>query len=123
MTPIRFTADALRYQFAVIGMYLDLPQTPVHVSHSDRQQAVRWWDSGVPLRTVQTALLLGSLRRLLRPAAAPRLAPIRSLAYFQPVVEELLQTPVADDYCGYLQGKMKAYLRDHPDWDPHPDPP
>jgi hypothetical protein len=119
MTPLSTTADALAYQLAVIGIYLDLPDTPVHVSLSDRQQARRWCECGVPLRTVETALLLGSLRRLLRPAEAPRLAPIRSLAYFQPVVEELLPMPVPDGYCAYLQGKMKAYLRDHPGLDPH----
>jgi|SRR6266567_6976947 len=119
MTPLSATADALAYQLAVISMYLDLPDTPVNVSLSDRQHARRWFESGVPLRTVETALLLGSLRRLLRPAQAPRLATIRSLAYFQPVVEELLQLAVPDDYCAYLQGKMKAYLRDHPGLDPH----
>jgi hypothetical protein len=119
MTPLSATADALAYQLAVISMYLDLPHTPVNVSLSDRQQARRWFECGVPLRTVETALLLGSLRRLLRPAEAPRLAPVRSLAYFQPVVEELLQMPVPDGYGAYLQGKMKAYLRDHPGPDPH----
>lgn len=122
MTPISTIANPLAYQWAVIGMYLDLPETPVNDNVSDRQQARRWFDSGVPLRTVETALLLGSVRRLLRPAQAPRLAPIRSLAYFQPVVDELLETPVSDGYCAYLQGKMKAYLRDHPDLDPHPGP-
>jgi len=119
MTPLSTTADTLAYQLAVIGMYLDLPDTPANVSLSDQQLARRWCERGVPLRTVETALLLGSLRRLLRPAAAPRLAPVRSLAYFQPVVEELLQMPVPDGYCVYLQGKMKAYLRDHPGLDPH----
>lgn len=117
MTPLSATADALAYPLAVIRMYLDLPDTPVNVNLSDCQQARRWFESGVPLRTVETALLLGSLRRLLRPAQAPRLASIRSLAYFQPVVEELLQLPLPDDYCGYLQSKMKAYLRNHPGLD------
>src|SRR6266702_773576 len=91
MTPLSATADALAYQLAVISMYLDLPDTPVNVSLSDRQHARRWFESGVPLRTVETALLLGSLRRLLRPAQAPRLATIRSLAYFQPLVSGVVQ--------------------------------
>ena len=121
MTPLAATADTWAYELAVIGMYLDLPDTPVSVSLWDRQQAQRWDHAGVPLRTVQTALLLGSLRRLLRPPKTPRLAPIRSLAYFQPVVEELLQTPVPDGYCAYLQSKLQAYLRDHPSLDPHAD--
>ena len=123
MTPLSTTADALAYQLTVIGIYLDLPDTPVNVSLSDRQLARRWCHQAVPLRTVETALLLGSLRRLLRPAEARRLAPNRSLAYFQPVVEELLQTPVPDGYVTYLQAKMKAYRRHDPDLDPHPGPP
>lgn len=122
MTPLPSSADALAYQLAIIGIFLDLPDTPVYISLSDRQLARRWCEQGIPLRTVETALLLGSLRRLLRPAAALPLAPIRSLAYFQPVVQELLQTPLPDGYTTYLQGKMKAYLRDHPDRDPHPGP-
>lgn len=122
MTPLGTITEALAYEVAVIGMYLDLPETPVHVSRSDRQQAQRWWQSSVSLRTVETALLLGSLRRLQRPAQAPPLASIRSLAYFHPVVEELSQAPLPQGYCAYLQGKMKAYLRDHPGLDPHRDP-
>lgn len=123
MTPMGPLTDALAYELAVVGMYLELPETPVSVSRSDRQQAQRWWQSRVPLRTVETALLLGSLRRLQRPAEAPCLAPIRSLAYFHPVVEELSQAPLPEGYCAYLQGKMKAHLRGHPGLDPHPDPP
>jgi hypothetical protein len=122
MTPLGALTDALAYELAVVGMYLDLPETPVHVSLSDRQQAQRWCQRGVPLRTVETALLLGSLRRLQRPAAAPPLAPIRSLAYFHPVVEELLQGPLPEGYCAYLQGKMKAYLQDHPGLEAQPPP-
>jgi hypothetical protein len=44
---------------------------------------------GVPLETVETALLLGALRRMIRPPDAPRLTPIRSLAYFRPLIEEI----------------------------------
>ena len=47
----------------------------------------------MPLHAVETALLVGSLRRLIRPAGAPPLSPIRSLAYFRPVIEELQHIP------------------------------
>ncbi len=40
------------------------------------------------------AFLLASARRAARPANALRLGPIRSLHYFLPVIEELLQTPL-----------------------------
>ena len=45
---------------------------------------------GIPLTTVETALLLASLRRANRRPDALPLGPIRSLHYFLPVIEELL---------------------------------
>jgi hypothetical protein len=62
---------------------------------------------GVLLETVETALLLGSLRRLIRPDDAPRLAPIRSLAYFRPVIEELRENPAPENYRDYLRLKLR----------------
>lgn len=58
---------------------------------------------------VESAFLLGSLRRLLRPPHAPPLPPIRSLAYFHPVIEELLHTPIPDSYLDYLRYKMQPF--------------
>ena len=111
MMPISDPAEAFAYQMAVIILYLDLPDTPVTAGISDQRQATRWFQLGVPLPVVETALLLGSLRRLQRPPEAPPLPGLRSLAYFQPVVEELLEAPVPDRYRAYLQLKMQPYLR------------
>lgn len=82
-------ANPAAYIAAVLTLYVDLPDTPLRASVSDQWLARRFYDDGVPLSTVETALLLGSLRRLIRPAGAPRLSPIRSLAYFRRVFEEL----------------------------------
>jgi hypothetical protein len=114
MTPISTPAEALAYQMAVIALYLDLPETPLRASASDQLQARYWFQHGVPFAIVQTALWLGSLRRLLRPADALPLSAIRSLAYFQPVVQELLQAPVPDGYRVHLQRKIQPYLRAQP---------
>jgi hypothetical protein len=65
----------------------------------------------VPLNTVETALLLGSLRRLIRPPDAPRLAPIRSLAYFRPVIEELQENPAPANYRDYLRLKLRQAIK------------
>jgi hypothetical protein len=59
------------------------------------------------LDVVETALLLGSLRRRGRSSQAPPLAGIRSLAYFQPIIDELLQTPVSETYRAALHLKMQ----------------
>jgi hypothetical protein len=89
---------AASYVASVITLYLEMPKTPMRVSVSGQWLARHFHQEEVPLETVETALLLSSLRRLIRPANAPRLAPIRSLAYFRPVIEEIKETPVPENY-------------------------
>src|SRR5215471_17015307 len=60
-----------------------------------------------PLRVVESAFLLASLRRLARPSDGPPLSPIRSLAYFLPVIDELLAHPSPDNYLEYLRLKLR----------------
>ncbi|HWB95600.1 MAG TPA: hypothetical protein VG672_02830, partial [Bryobacteraceae bacterium] len=86
-------SDPATYVAAVVTLYVELPDTPLRASVSDQWLARRLHDDGVPLQVVETALLLGSLRRLIRPADAPCLSPIRSLAYFRPVIDELRTHP------------------------------
>ena len=88
--------------------------TPLRASASDQWLARRFHDDGVPLRVVETALLLGSLRRLIRPADAPRLSPIRSLAYFRPVIDELRAHPAPEGYLDYLHLKLRQAAADPP---------
>jgi hypothetical protein len=75
----------------------------------DHRQARRLHDRGIPLDIVESALLLGSLRRLIRAADLPPLPPIRSLAYFQPVIDELLAHPMPDNYLEYLRLKLNRF--------------
>jgi len=100
-------ADPTAYIAAVLSLYVDLPDTPLRASVSDQWLARRFHDDGVPLYAVETALLLGSLRRLIRAAGAPPLSPIRSLAYFRPVIEELQAHPVPVGYLDYLRLKLR----------------
>jgi hypothetical protein len=64
----------------------------------------------VSLRVVESAFLLASLRRLIRPKDVPPLSPIRSLAYFLPAIEELLADPSPDNYLDYLRLKLNRIL-------------
>lgn len=105
-------SDPASYLAAVLILYVDLPETPLRASVQDQWQARRLHDRGVPLCVVESALLLGSLRRLMRPANAPSLTPIRSLAYFQPVIDELLAHPAPDNYLDYLRLKMRRIARE-----------
>lgn len=65
----------------------------------------------MPLETVETALLLGSLRRLIRPTDAPRLSAIRLLAYFRPVIEEVCEHPAPENYRDYLRLKLRQLAK------------
>jgi hypothetical protein len=56
---------------------------------------------------VESALLLASLRRMVRPSDLPPLPKIRSLAYFQPVITELQQQPLPEGYLDYLRLKFQ----------------
>ena len=100
------------YVASVVTLYLEMPDTPMRVSASDQWLARHFHQNSVSLETIETALLLGSLRRLIRPTDAPRLAPIRSLAYFRPVIEELQENPAPENYREYLRLKLRQVATD-----------
>jgi hypothetical protein len=106
-------SDPALYVAAVLTVYVDLPDTPLRASVADQRQARIWFDRGVPLEVVQTALLLACLRRMVRPTDVPPLPRIRSLAYFQPVIEELQQHPAPGGYLQYLRLKLRGIV-DYP---------
>jgi hypothetical protein len=95
------------YIAAVLMLYTDLPDTPLRPSPQDQVLARRLHEQGVPLELVESALLLASLRRLVRPAGLPPLPRIRSLAYFQPVIAELQEQPLPRGYLNYLRLKFQ----------------
>jgi hypothetical protein len=97
------------YVGKVLSLYLELPETPFRTNLYDQKCAAGLQLRSVPLDLIEAAFLLGSLRRLLRPPEALPLSPIRSLAYFQPVIDELLACPLSDNYVGYLREKMKPF--------------
>jgi hypothetical protein len=114
MTPVSSLLDPASnpalYTSAVLTLYVDLPDTPLRASLQDQRLAQCLFETGVPLSLVETALLLGSLRRLCRPSDLRPLPRIRSLAYFQPVIEELREHPVQDSYLDYLRRKLRSVM-------------
>ena len=96
------------YVLAVLGVYTELPHTPPRAGPLDEAWARRFYERGIPFSVIETALLLGSVRRCCRQPDAPPLAGIRSLAYFQPIIEELLQAPVPDSLRASLRIKMRS---------------
>jgi hypothetical protein len=110
MTPIAGPA----YIAAVLNLYVDLPDTPLRASAQDQWLAQKLYEDGVSLSLIESALLLASLRRLIRPEGLPPLAPIRSLAYFQPVIAELRQQPLPEGYLDYLRLKLRGLSHGQP---------
>jgi hypothetical protein len=100
--------DIDEYAAAALKLYLQLPETPLRPSDNDRRTAEMLYARGIRLATIESALLMASIRRLVRSPDLPPLSPIRSLAYFLPVVEEILFNPVPDDYLAYLRKKVES---------------
>ena len=92
---------------ALLTLYADLPDTPLRPSPADQTLARRLFADAVPLPLIESALLLGTLRRLTRPQSLPPLPKIRSLAYFVPVIEELQLQPLPEGYLEYLRLKLR----------------
>jgi hypothetical protein len=98
--------DPQAYLRALTPLYCGLPETPRRLSRYDRQVALEWFRRQIPLPVVEAAFLLASVRRTARPPQARPLGPIRSLAYFQPVIEEVLENPLPALYVAYLRSKL-----------------
>lgn len=99
------------YVTAVLLLYAELPDTAHRASPYDQQVARRWFQQGVALDLVESALLLGSLRRSIRAPGSLPMPRIRSLAYFAPVVDELQQQPLPAGYQDHLRRKARQVLR------------
>src|ERR1700676_3388856 len=106
MTASAPESDSAAYVAAVVMAYVELPETPLSANLHEHPEARPLHDRAIPLRIVESALLLGSLRRLIRPADLSPLPAIRSLAYFQPVIDELLVHPMPENYLEYLRHKL-----------------
>ncbi len=104
---IQNDAENRSYISAVIEMYVALPETPARARPADRKLAEDWQRSGITLEVVESALLLGQLRRLARPPDYPKLSPIRSLYYFVPLMEEVREKPLQDGYVEYMKSKLQ----------------
>jgi|SRR5580658_858555 hypothetical protein len=95
------------YVQAVLSLYGELPGTSQRPSPLDEAWARHFFQRGIPFGVMEAALLLGAVRRGVRPPQAPPLPPIRSLAYFQPIIEELLRAPVSEAFRASLRRKMQ----------------
>ena len=95
------------YVRKVLEAYRNTPGTCGNLRRPDRMLALQLYQRGVPLSKIENALVLAAVRRLIRPADAPPLTTVRSLAYFLPVIEEVLKTEVGEQYFQYARQKLQ----------------
>ena len=99
------------YIQSVLSAYRQTPGTAGTIRRPDRLLAAQLYTRGVPLCAVENAFVLATSRRQIRPAGAPPLCTIRSLAYFSPVIEEVLESRVNPEYYRYLRYKLQRFLQ------------
>jgi hypothetical protein len=99
--------DPREYVRQVLEAYRATPGTAGVVRRADRLLALQLQERGVPLETVENALVLAAARRTIRSSEAPPLGTVRSLAYFLPVIEEVLQLNVSQQYFEHLRRRLQ----------------
>jgi len=98
--------DPQEYVRRVLEAYRATPGTAGLVRRTDRLLALQLFERGVPLDVVENALVLAAARRIIRSSEAPPLGTVRSLAYFLPVIEEVLQLKVSQEYFQHLRRRL-----------------
>lgn len=94
------------YVRQVLMAYRKTPGTAGTVRHADRMLAAQLHQRGLSVRVIENAFTLAAARRMVRTTGAPPLGTIRSLAYFLPVIEEVLNLRASPDYFDYLRRKL-----------------
>lgn len=105
--------DQESYLRDALDCYCRTPGTCGRATREDRRLAARLHRQGLPLQTLQAAFDLAAVRRIYRDPQTPPLTPIRSLHYFLPVLEEILETPLPEAYLEYLKAKLDDLDEDH----------
>lgn len=66
---------------------------------------------GIPLGIIHDAMLLGACRKLDSWLNGGSLEPIRSMAYFEPLIAEIQAKPLPAGYSAYLRKKVQQFYR------------
>jgi hypothetical protein len=100
------------YTRQILEAYRKTPGTSGTVRRPDRVLAGQLYQRGVSVSGIENAFVLAATRRLVRPADAPPLGRIRSLAYFLPVIEEVLGMRVSPEYFQHVRRKLERIARE-----------
>jgi hypothetical protein len=107
MNPFDPAIERATYVRHLLDSYRRTPTTAGRVRPADRRLAGQLYDRRVPLEAVQAAFHLAAARRIFRDFQAPPLAPIQSLHYFLPVLDEVCNRSIDPEYLDYLAWKVQ----------------
>ncbi len=96
----------------ILEAYRKTPGTMGTVRRADRMRAAQLYQRGLSVSVIENAFVLAAARRLMRPGDAPPLGTIRSLAYFLPVIEEVIGLRVSPDYFQQVRRKLERIAHD-----------
>ena len=102
--------DAAEYVQRVLAAYRATPGACGAVRKPDRAFALALFARGVSLDAVENAFVLATCRRVVRRPGVPPVGVIRSLAYFGPVIDEVLTSYVGPEYYRYLRQRLPHWL-------------
>ena len=103
------TMERGHYVRETLEQYRTTPTTCGKVRPDDRRLALSLYQQRVPFTVVEGAFVLAAVRRTQRDSTRPALAPIHSLRYFQPIIREILDTPIDPADISYLWHKMLGH--------------
>jgi len=95
------------YVAAVRKRFLALGCTTGRFGPSEERQARELEGRGVRLQVLEDAMLVGACRKYVSWLNNGSSAPIASLRYFEPLIEEVQERPFAADYRDYLRTEVK----------------
>jgi len=103
------SGDEEDYVEAVGNMLRSQPCVRCAYSAADRRLARGWFQAGVSLTSVEHAILLGCGRKYVSWLNGQKSEPIGSLAFFEPVLEELSRFELSLDYQSFNRWQTEKY--------------
>ena len=104
------------YLQRVLTAYCQTPTTAGRINRQDRLLASRFYERRIPLDVIENAFVLGAVRRLYRDPDNLPFPPVRSLYYFCPLIDEVLDLKTHPKtrsaysrYFEYLRHKIKTF--------------
>jgi hypothetical protein len=95
-------------------LFLEVVPEVTSLTAADHRLACRWFSQRIPLPLLEKAFLLGSARKQVTRINRKGDPPIRSLHYFPPLLEEVRQLEVGENYWNHLRRQLQRLAQSPP---------